>query len=109
MNQTNPNRWFRVVWFKAVQFTSSEPNHANTRIWVLTNFVKLAIHILTIMANSAGQHTECFFCLCYNQLPWIYEMSLRSPDLAQLLGQALSHQCLAQMKKTCTGVLKMRF
>src|SRR5258705_9512160 len=43
---------------------------------------------------------------CYNQLPRIYETGLREPDLAQLLGQALSHH-QAHTRDRFMGVLKI--
>ncbi len=37
--------------------------------------------------------------MCYNWLPWIYETGLREPDLAQLLGWALSHRVSGSHKR----------
>ena len=63
----------------------------------------------TFVSSSQAQVFHLFQISCYNQLPWIYEMGLRSPALAQLLGWALSHQWSGLHEKMFMGVLMMRF
>jgi len=47
--------------------------------------------------------------ICYNRFPWIQGGGPKEPDLAQLLGWALSHQVSDSLMDRFTGVLMMRF
>jgi len=46
---------------------------------------------------------------CYNWFPWIQGGGPKEPDLAQLLGWALSHQVSDSLTDIFMGVLMMRF
>ena len=46
---------------------------------------------------------------CYNRFPQIQGGGPKEPDLAQLLGWALSHQVSDSLTDIFTGVLMMRF
>src|SRR5258708_11762764 len=46
---------------------------------------------------------------CHNQFPWIQGGGPKEPDLAQLLGWALSHWVSDSLMDIFTGVLLLRF
>ena len=56
---------------------------------------------------SSGQVVARIYC--HNQFPQIQGGGPKEPDLAQLLGWALSHQVSDSLMGMFTGVLMMRF
>ncbi len=83
-NNKNPGFVLRVVWT-----ISSESDFATLEAyWVLALSVE---------------------GLCYNRFPRIQGGGPKEPDLAQLLGWALSHQVSDSLTDRFTGVLMMRF